>query len=330
VTPRSKKRAAPGPGLSGPAAEHLRPRLDAFLASTDARARIGFDPVEFPHRYSDPRDIEVSALLAAALAYGRADLFRPKVDALLKRMGPSPAAFVRALDVPGARALLSGFVYRFNVGTDVAVLLLGMGRALREHGSLEALFVQGLESAGTLHGALGAFTTALRRVPMEPLRAALGPERGLHHLLPSPLGPGAAKRLNLFLRWMVRGPDEVDFGIWKRVPPSRLVIPLDTHIGRISQYLGLTRRKDLTWRTAEEVTASLRALDAEDPVRYDFALCHYGMSGACPARPVPGNCGRCPLLPACTVGPGVVAAETRRVRETSREKGGGMSVSRRR
>ncbi|MFP2908600.1 DUF2400 family protein, partial [Pyxidicoccus sp. 3LFB2] len=109
----------------------MRPRLDAFLAATDTRARIGFDPVEFPHRYTDPRDIEVSALLAAALAYGRADLFRPKVDALLQRMGPSPAAFVRALDVPGAAALLKGFVYRFNVGTDVAVLLLGMGRALR-------------------------------------------------------------------------------------------------------------------------------------------------------------------------------------------------------
>jgi uncharacterized protein (TIGR02757 family) len=330
VTPRSKKRPAPGTGLTGPAAEHLRPRLDAFLASTDARVRIGFDPVEFPHRYSDPRDVEVSALLAAALAYGRADLFRPKVDALLQRMGPSPAAFVRALDVPGAKALLSGFVYRFNVGTDVAVLLLGMGRALREHGSLEALFVQGLEATGSLHGALGAFTTALRQVPMEPLRAALGPERGLHHLLPSPLGAGAAKRLNLFLRWMVRGPDAVDFGLWKRVPPSRLVIPLDTHVGRISQYLGLTRRKDLTWRTAEEVTASLRALDADDPVRYDFALCHYGMSGACPAHPVPGNCGRCPLLHACTVGPKVVAAETRRVQGTTRRKAGGMSVSRRR
>lgn len=330
MTRRSTKRAAPGPGLSARAAEHLRPRLDAFLASTDAGARIGFDPVEFPHRYSGPRDIEVSALLAAALAYGRADLFRPKVDALLQRMGPSPAAFVRGLDVPGATALLSGFVYRFNVGTDVAVLLLGMGRALREHGSLEALFVQGLREDGSLHAALAAFTAALRQVPMEPLRAALGPERGLHHLLPSPLGPGAAKRLNLFLRWMVRGPDAVDFGIWKRVPPSRLVIPLDTHIGRISQYLGFTRRKDLTWRTAEEVTASLRVLDAEDPVRFDFALCHYGMSGVCPAKPVPANCVRCPLLAACTVGPRVVAEETRRVRGASAREGKGMSVSRRR
>ncbi|MCP3161415.1 TIGR02757 family protein [Myxococcus qinghaiensis] len=321
MTRRSKSNS----GLSPRAAEHLRPRLDAFLASTDARARIGFDPVEFPHRYTDARDIEVSALLACALAYGRADLFRPKVDSLLQRMGPSPAAFVRALDIPGAKALLDGFVYRFNVGTDVAVLLLGMGRALREHGDLESLFVQGLAAEGSLHGALGAFTTALRRVPMEPLRAAMGPERGLHHLLPSPLGPGAAKRLNLFLRWMVRGPDAVDFGIWKRVAPSVLMIPLDTHIGRIAGHLGLTRRKDLTWRTAEEVTTSLRALDAEDPVRYDFALCHYGMSGACPAQPVPENCERCPLLAACLVGPRVVATATRRVSGASRRRGSSVS-----
>lgn len=290
-------------GLSEKAAERLRPLLESFLASTDTRSRIAFDPVEFPHRYSDPRDIEVSALLAAALAYGRADLFRPKVEELLRRMGDSPAAFVRALDVAGARELLHGFVYRFNVGTDVAVLLLGMGQALREQGSLEALFVRGWEAHGSLHGALSDFTAALRDVPMGELRRALGKERGLHHLLPSPLGPGAAKRLNLYLRWMVRGPDAVDFGIWKRVPASTLVIPLDTHIGRIAKHLGLTRRNDLSWRTAEEVTASLRRLDEADPVRYDFALCHYGMSGVCPAKPVADNCAKCLLLPTCRVGP---------------------------
>ena len=298
--------SSPSPGMSARDAERLRPRLEAFLASTDGRERIAFDPLEFPHRYRDPRDVEVSALLAAALAYGRADLFRPKVDALLRRMGDSPAAFVRSLDAAGARELLAGFVYRFNVGTDVAVLLLGMGRALREHGGLEALFLQGWEARGSWHGALDAFTSALRDVPMEPLRAALGPERGLHHLLPSPLGPGAAKRLNLFLRWMVRGPDGVDLGVWKRVRPSALLIPLDTHIGRISKHLGLTRRNDLSWRTAEEVTASLRALDAEDPVRFDFALCHYGMSGVCPATPVPDNCARCLLRESCTTGRALV------------------------
>ena len=137
---------------------------------------------------------------------------------------------------------------------------------------------------------------------MKPIRKALGKERGLHHLLPNPLGAGAAKRLNLYLRWMVRGPDAVDFGIWKSIPASALLIPLDTHIGRIAKRLGLTARNDLSWRTAEEITASLRKLDPEDPVKYDFALCHYGMSGVCPVKPRAENCARCLLWDGCRTG----------------------------
>jgi uncharacterized protein (TIGR02757 family) len=296
----------------------LRPLLDAVLDADALAARVAADPVEFPRRYTDPRDVEVAGLLAAALAYGRADLFKPKVAGLLARMGPSPAAFVRALDVAGAARLLEGFVYRFNVGTDVAVLLLGMGGVLRELGSLEALLVRELERAGgALHPALSGFTASLRAAaPLGPLREALGPERGLAHLLPVPLGAGAAKRLHMYLRWMVRGPDAVDLGVWRRLSPSQLLVPLDTHTGRMAQQLGLTRRKDLTWRTAEEVTAALRLLDPEDPVRYDFALCHFGMSGACPAHVRAEACARCPLLGECRVGP-------RKVRAAEREAGRG-------
>jgi uncharacterized protein (TIGR02757 family) len=272
------------------------------VATAPQRERMSSDPVELPHRYSDPRDIEVAALLSACLAYGRVDLFKPKLEALLAQMGPSPAEFVRTLDVRGAAKLLDGFVYRFNVPADLAVLLLGMGKALRAHGSLEAVFVEALERAGTLKGALDGFTRALRDVPMQEIRAVLGRERGLAHLLPSPLGPGAAKRLNLFLRWMVRGPDAVDFGIWKRVSPALLLIPLDTHIGRIAKRIGLTRRSDLGWKTAEEITQSLRLVDAADPVRFDFALCHHGMSGVCAPSPKVESCAGCALLPVCRTG----------------------------
>ena len=284
----------------------LRPKLDALLGSIDVATRIGFDPVELPRRFSDPRDIEVVALLSACLAYGRADLFKPKLELLLARIGPSPARFVAALDVARAAALLRGFVYRFNVATDLAVLLLGMGGALREHGSLEAVFAEQLRRTGTLRGALEGFAREIRSVPMDPIRTALGKERGLDHLLPMRLGAGAAKRLNLFLRWMVRGPDAVDLGIWRSVPASVLVIPLDTHVARMARNLRLTSRRDLGWRTAEEVTESLRRVDPVDPVKYDFALCHYGMSGMCPARPRAENCARCLLLEGCRVGPALV------------------------
>ncbi len=287
--------------ISTARAQKLKPLLDAFADARPWTHRVAADPVELVQRYSRPRDIEVSGLLAAALAYGRADLFKPKVQGLLAQMGRSPAEFVEALTVPGAAKLLEGFVYRFNLGTDVAVLLMGMGAGLRRLGSLEALLLEGL--GGTLHAGLAHFTGALRDgAPLQQLKQKLGPDRGLHHLLPHPLGAGAAKRLNLYLRWMVRGPDAVDFGIWAKVPRARLIIPLDTHVQRISKLLGLTKRNDLSWRTAEDVTASLRLLDADDPVRYDFALCHYGMSGACPAVPLRLNCVDCSLKTQCRVG----------------------------
>jgi uncharacterized protein (TIGR02757 family) len=289
-------------GLTPSRANAVAPLLERFLAEAPQRERLANDPVELPHRYRDPRDIEVAGLLSACLAYGRVELFKPKLEALLGQMGTSPANFVAALDAVAARELLQGFVYRFNVAADLGVLLLGMGRALRERGSLEAVFVEQFEHTGALKSALDGFTATLRDVPMREVRAALGRERGLDHLLPSPLGPGAAKRLNLFLRWMVRGPDEIDFGIWKRVSPAVLIIPLDTHIARISRRIGLTRRKDLGWKTAEEITASLRRIDPADPVKFDFALCHHGMSGQCAIRPVPAHCSVCALRAGCPIG----------------------------
>jgi len=265
--------------------------------------RLPLDPVSLPHRYRRPRDVEVSGLLAASLAYGRADLFLPRVERLLDGMGASPAAFVRRLDLAGARALLRGFVYRFNVGADVAVLLLGMGSMLRRRGSLEAGFLAALEgSGGDLRTALDTFVRELREVDVAAVERGLGKVRGLDHLLPVPLGPGAAKRLHLFLRWMVRGPDGVDLGIWRKVSPAVLLVPLDTHVSRLAWRLGLVRRRTMGWAAAEDITANLRRIDPADPVRYDFVLCHHGMSGACPPRARPELCARCVLRPECSVG----------------------------
>lgn len=277
----------------------LKPMLDAFVESRPWSDRVLADPVEFPHRYDDPRDVECVALLSASLAYGRAALFKPKIASILEGLGARPARALAALDVKGARALLRGFVYRFNLPADVAVLLLGMGQTLQAFGSLEAAF---LKTRGpSWQTTLADFTRGLRaRAPEAQIVRSLGMTRGLHHLLPS-AEAGAAKRLNLYLRWMVRK-DEIDLGVWPRLDPSELVIPLDTHVMRISRWLGLTDRRALDWRTVEDITGSLRRLDAADPIRYDFALCHYGMSGACPVTPSRVNCGRCELRTQCSVG----------------------------
>ncbi len=268
----------------------------------DWSGRIAADPLEFPRRYAGkPRDVEVAGLLATALAYGRASFFKPKIHALLEQMGASPADYVASLTVPRAKKMLSGFVYRFNVPSDLAVLLMGMGKTLKRHGSLENAFISTRE-AESLQRSLGHFTRTIREgAPLLEIEKALGPNRGLSHLLPS-AAAGAAKRLNLYLRWMVRGPDAMDLGVWKQLSPSDLVIPVDTHVGRIAQWLGLTTHKTISWAMAEDITASLRRLDPSDPVRYDFALCHYGMSGACPGVPRTVNCQACALRVECRIG----------------------------
>src|SRR6267378_5695542 len=279
-------------------AELLRPALDALLASTDAAARVRGDPVELPHRYSDPRDVEVTALLCAALAYGRVDLFKPRLSRLLETLGPSPASFARTSTAAQLVRRLEGFSYRMTGPRDVACLLFGAGAILRAHGSLGSCFTGHYRRLGTVRAALGAFVDELCAPDFRAITGQRAPTRRLKHLLPHPERGSACKRLNLFLRWMVRGPDGVDFGLWD-VPPSALVVPLDTHVHRIGRFIGLTRRKDLSWRTAEEVTRRLRALDQDDPVRFDFALSHLGISGQCASRRDARRCADCSLKPIC-------------------------------
>jgi uncharacterized protein (TIGR02757 family) len=289
--------------LSAERAERLRPLLDGFLAGHDPTQRFPNDPVELVHRYHKPEDIEIAGLLCASLAYGRVDLFKPVLTKLLDRMGPSPAEFCRRLPTARDWAGLEDLVYRFNRGADLGCLLWACGEAQREHGSLGALFARGLHDGdGTLRDGLERFSAWLRGRDFKAVKQHLGRPTALEHLLPTPSTGGACKRLNLYLRWMVRGRDGgVDFGLWP-LSPALLVIPLDTHIARMAQNLGLTARRDLSWRTAEEITASLRRLDPRDPIKYDFALCHFGMSGACPPKRRADRCVACELRSGC--GPG--------------------------
>jgi uncharacterized protein (TIGR02757 family) len=287
----------------------LRPLLDALDAGLDRSARIAADPVELPRRYSDPLDQEVAALFAASLAYGRADVFKPVLTRVLDAMAPSPAAFVRGFAQAPVAGAFRFATYRFNRPADVAALAAAAGDLALRHGSLGArfgaLFREEGGGPGALRPALARFAGELRGAPPVARLLRGRGSRGLRHLLPDAGGPGASKRWNLYLRWMVRGPDAVDLGAWRGlVPPAALVVPLDTHVHRVARCLGLTRRKDASWRTAEEITAALRRVDPEDPVRFDFALCHLGMSGACPARRDPARCAVCPLVEACGGGRG--------------------------
>ncbi len=231
---------------------------------------------------------------AACIAFGNVKAIRAKLDDLLTRVGPSPS---RAADDPAAlRARLRGWKHRVFLGDDVARLLAGARAVQREHGSLGTLFEAELAARGArLRDALAAWCDAIRAAGG--LRRD-GRRRGPAHLLPDPRGPSGSKRLMLFLRWMVRPADGVDLGLWD-VDPSRLLIPVDVHIHRLARNLGFTSRRDLSWRTTEEITAALSRFDPRDPVSYDFSLCHMGMLQRCPSRRDEARCEGCGVQPVC-------------------------------
>jgi len=270
----------------------LREHLDALLASSDAKSTRRRDPVDFVHRYEEPRDQEIVGLLASSLAFGNVVAARRSIDRVLTALGPEPAVTVEGAKPAELRRRLRGFVHRIYRDEHLASVLWRAGGLLREHETLGNAFTQFHEaSGGDFREGLARFADALRGDTTS---------RSLRHLVSDPRAGSACKRLVLYARWMVRPADGVDLGLWP-IAPSELVIPVDTHIHRISRNLGLTHRRTASWATAEEITAALRQFDPEDPVKYDFALCHLGVSRECPSRPDPAKCERCVLQSVCSV-----------------------------
>jgi uncharacterized protein (TIGR02757 family) len=267
----------------------LKPSLDALLAGQDASARRAEDPVGFVHRYEGSADREVVGLLASSLAFGQVVTIRASIERVLASLGERPALAIEAMSEAALGRALAGFRHRVYRGEHVATLLWRAGRLRAREGSLGEAFERRLRAHGELRPALAELAQELRGEDAP---------RGLQHLMSSPEKGSACKRLLLFLRWMVRPADGVDLGLWS-VPPSALLVPLDTHVHRIARNLGLTSRSDASWRTAEEVTAALRLLDPDDPVKYDFALCHHGISRACPSRRDEAKCSGCVLRGDC-------------------------------
>lgn len=261
-----------------------RAALDALAAKYNREELLPTDPVMFLHRSDDQATIERAGLLAAGLAFGGVPQIQRTVEAALARAGH--------LDDPSRiKSALAGLRHRWATGADIAVLLAGARVLQARHGSLEAAFF--------LHDDKGSdYTAALSELRNELLSAGRK-ATGLHAgtpLMPDPAAGSAAKRWHLLLRWLIRR-DAVDRGIWTRGTPARLLMPLDTHIFRISGRLGLTGRRTPGLAAAREITTRLRELDPDDPVRWDFALTRLGMLGICGVT-TPA-CESCPLQNLC-------------------------------
>lgn len=278
-------------------AVRLPDALDALYREFNAERSVS-DPVWFVHRYERPDDREVVGFCAAALAFGRVQSVLNSIEGLLEVMGRSPAAFVRAFEPASGRRAFDHLVHRWTRGPDLAALVWVLRQMIDRSGSIEAFFVEGLaRDAVDVEAALESFSSRASALDVSAVYGGTRPRPGVSYFFARPSSGGACKRLNLFLRWMVRR-DAVDLGVWTRVRPSQLIIPLDTHVIRVGRCLGLTRYTSPGWRMASDITRALRAIDPDDPVKYDFSLCHLGMRNACGFQK-PQRDTMCPLRGCC-------------------------------
>jgi uncharacterized protein (TIGR02757 family) len=275
----------------------LKARLDEQYEQFNDALSVS-DPIQLVRRFTRPADQEVVAFCASALAFGRVASVLNSIEGLLQVMGPSPAEYVRAFAPARDRRTLDHLVHRWTKGVDLAALVWLLRQMLDSHGSIEAFFVDGADArAETIEDALDSFSRRACALDRKAVYGRKSPKPGVGYFFSRPTRGGACKRLNLFLRWMVRR-DGVDLGVWSRVTPAQLIVPLDTHVIRLGRCLRLTRYTSPGWRMAADITASLRALDPVDPVRYDFSLCHIGMMNACGYGKKQGD-SQCPLRGCC-------------------------------
>ena len=294
-TRSGRARAAAPPGEIR--ASEVVTRLDRLYHDYN-RVESAADPIHLVRSFTRNDDREIAGFCAAALAFGRVASVINSITTLFHITGPHPAAFVRRFDPSAPHPELRQMVHRWIRGVDVAALLWILRQMLEQHGSIEGFFVEGLSAEHEDVGpALDSFS---KRALALDIRRAYGRVRkrpGVCYFFPRPSAGSACKRLNLFLRWMVRT-DEIDLGVWTRVPTAKLIVPLDTHVIRLGHCLRFTKYSSAGWKMAADITSTLRALDPHDPVRFDFSICHVGMMNACGYGRRQGD-SQCPLKGLC-------------------------------
>ncbi|MEF8817816.1 MAG: TIGR02757 family protein [Salinibacter sp.] len=246
----------------------LQTYLDTLVDRHEQPSFIDGDPISIPHAFDDPRDREVIGLYAALLAWGRRDVMLRKLEALCERMGHAPNRFVRSFEKDRDAGALDDFVHRTFQPEDAIWLTHNLSRALARYGTVEGLFAahrpDDSDDASPVAAMLQGVSTTLLTIDDET------PQRLRKHLA-RPEAGSACKRLNMYLRWMVR-PGPVDFGIWDCVDPAELMLPVDVHVGRQARALGLLERKSNDWKAVRQLTAICRSFCPSDPARYDFAF----------------------------------------------------------
>ena len=285
----------PDPGVPDPGDQVAEVLL--ALADRDLSGWLANDPLQYVHRYPEDGDREIVAVFASVLAFGRVSLFSKVIRTGLDHMDAAggPVRFIDGAPLirtaaarEEAAQTLHGLGYRWNRPADFALLFSAMRSVRASHGRIGAVFPAG-DAATTLNRGFGALRGCIPAAAQTP---------GFLRLLPLPSDGSACKRGCMLLRWMARR-EFPDTGAWPHLDPASLVLPLDVHTGRISRFIGLTERTDASWRTATQITAALHRIDPADPVRFDFAMAHLGISAGCRGRRDAAICPGCPLDTIC-------------------------------
>ncbi len=273
----------------------LKDVLEELYSKYNRARLIKPDPLQFVYKYAEAADMEIVGFLAADLAYGRVQQIERSLTTLFALMGESPWAFVCDFN-EDRREILSAFKHRFTTGADISDLLGLLRRVLLEYESIEEFFLRGYDPADTnIVPALTTFCASLSQMYAGEHKGQVS--RGLKYLLASPERHSPCKRLNLFLRWMVRD-DRVDAGLWKSVDKAKLIVPLDVHMGRLCRILGLYSQKTASLAAALKITESFLEIQPSDPVKYDFALSRIGILEDCTGRRR-SRCDICELFDYC-------------------------------
>lgn len=241
--------------------------LDKLVEKYENKTFIESDPIQIPHRYKDKEDIEIVAFISALFAYGSRKVFIPKLDKLFSKMGKKPLEYIKN----GEFSNLINFNYRFAKENDVIEILKILSKLYNSNETIQTLFRYGYEQKSDIKGMLQVVTDYFY------LNSTDNVGEGFYFMLANPKNNGAMKRLNMFLRWLVRKPP-VDFGLWDFIPTSELLIPLDTHVAKISREMNLLTRKSNDFKAVLELTDKLKQFDANDPTKYDFAIYAKGIN----------------------------------------------------
>ncbi len=251
---------------------NLKQKLEYHYIAFD-KSQLMPDPLQFPHLFKNEKDIEVMAFIASVFAYGNVKQIINSLDKFLLVCDNNPYYFIKNFSKQNTQPQFS-FIHRFYSSKDIIQFFLLLKIAYENFGSLKELFLNGFNpNDENLKNAITNFNQYFLDKAQKEFKTL---SRGIVFMFPLPEKGSACKRINLFLRWMIRK-DDLDFGLWNDIPASKLIIPVDTHVAKICKQLKLTKRKNVSWKMAEEITANLKKYDADDPVKYDFAICHIGM-----------------------------------------------------